>query len=154
MEAYVHGVPKTADPMIASIIRTIFTQPDTKHVRAQFDEVVRILTRSHPTIADMPESARDDLLASTGFPIAHWRQIWSTNPAERVNNETKPRTDVVSTLPNPTALLRLAGDVEQHDERDGAGRRYFNEHPMAGPAPHRTRGDGDPRTDRGIIRRN
>jgi putative transposase len=37
-----------------------------------------------------------------------------------------------SAFPNPAALLRLAGHVliEQHDEWDGADRRYFSEHSM------------------------
>ncbi|WP_173921883.1 IS256 family transposase [Agromyces sp. Marseille-P2726] len=126
------NVPKTAGPMVASIIRTIFAQPDAGHVHAQFDEVVRMLTRSHPKVAGMLEDDRDDLLAFTSFPVAHWRQIWSTNPLERVNKEIKRRTDVVGTFPNPAALLRLAGHVliEQHDEWDGADRRYFSEHSM------------------------
>lgn len=127
------NVPKTAGPMVASIIRTVFAQPDPEHVHTQFDEVVRMLARSHPKVAGMLEDARDDLLAFTGFPIAHWRQIWSTNPLERLNKEVKRRTDVVGTFPNPAALLRLAGHVliEQHDEWDGADRRYFSEHSMA-----------------------
>lgn len=68
----------------------------------------------------------------TAFPYAHWRQVWSTNPLERVNKEIKRRTDVVGTFPTPGALLRLAGHVliEKHDEWDGADRRYFSEHPM------------------------
>jgi transposase-like protein len=126
------NVPKAAGPMVASIIRTIFAQPDKDPVYAQFDEVVRMLTRSHPKVAQMLEDARDDLLAFAVFPCAHWRQIWSTNPLERVNKEIKRRTDVVGTFPNPAALLRLAGHVliEQHDEWDGAERRYFSEHSM------------------------
>ncbi len=126
------NVQKTGGPMVASIIRTNFAQPDAVHVNTQFDEVVRMLTRSHPKVADMLESSREDLLAFTGFPTAHWRQIWSTNPLERVNKEIKRRTDVVGTFPNPAALLRLAGHVliEQHDEWDGADRRYFSEHSM------------------------
>ncbi len=38
----------------------------------------------------------------------------------------------VGTFPNPAALLRLAGHVliEQHDDWDGADRRYFSEHSM------------------------
>ena len=65
--------------MVASIIRTIFAQPDAPHVYAQFDEVVRMLTRPHPKIAETLEDARNDLLAFAEFPSPHWRQIWSTD---------------------------------------------------------------------------
>ncbi len=80
--------PKTAGPIVAQIIRTIFTpQTDRSLVRAQFEEVLTMLTRSHPQIAAMLDDARDDLLAFVPFPAQHWRQIWSTNPLERVNKE-------------------------------------------------------------------
>jgi len=118
MRNVLSNVQKSAGPMLASIIRTIFAQPDKKHIHAQFDEVVKILTRSHPKIAEMLESARDDLLAFAAFPYAHWRQIWSTNPLERVNKKIKHHTDLVGTFPNPTALLHLAEHVliKQHNE--------------------------------------
>jgi len=126
------NVPKTTGPMVVSIIRTIFAQPGTEHVFAQFHELVRVLTRSHPRITDMLEQAKDDILALCGSPQQHWQQIWSTNPLERVNKEIKRRTDIVGTFPNPATLPRLAGHVliEQHDEWDGANRRYSSEHPM------------------------
>ena len=125
-------VPKGSQEMVASIIRTIFAQPDAEHVATQFDEVARMLQRSHPKVAVMLADARYDLLAFTGFPGRHWRQIWSTNPLERVNKEIKRRTDVVGVFPNPAALLRLAGAVliEQHDEWEAGDRRYFSESSM------------------------
>lgn len=125
-------VPKGSQDMVASIIRTIFAQPDAAHVNAQFDEVARMLARSHPKVAAMLDDARSDLLAFAGFPQRHWRQIWSTNPLERVNKEIKRRTDVVGVFPNPAALLRLAGAVlvEQHDEWEAGDRRYFSEASM------------------------
>ena len=78
------------------------------------------------------DAAREYLLAFTEFPSAHWQQIWSTNPLERLNKEIKRRTNVVGTFPNPAALLRLTGQVliEQHDEWDAAERRYFSENSM------------------------
>ena len=119
--------------MVGSIIRTAFAQPDAEHVNTQFDEVTRMLNKSHPKVAAMLGDARDDVLAFTGFPTRHWRQIWSTNPMERVNKEIKRRTDVVGVFPNPAALLRLAGAVlvEQHDEWEAGDRRYLSEASMA-----------------------
>ena len=124
---------KATGPMVASIIRTIFAQPDPDSVHAQFDEVVATLARTHPKVAEMLADSKDDLLAFTAFPTAHWRQIWSTNPLERLNKEIKRRTAVVGTFPNPAALTRLTGHVliEQHDEWDGSERRYFSEQSMA-----------------------
>lgn len=126
-------VPKVAGPMVAAIIRTIFVPRGKRElVRAQFDEVVTMLGRSHPAAADMLDDAREDLLAFAEFPPAHWQQIWSTNPLERLNKEIKRRTNVVGVFPNPAALLRLAGHVliEQHDEWNCADRRYFSENSM------------------------
>lgn len=122
------AVPKGSQDMVASVIRTIFAQPDTEHISKQFTEVVAMLGRSHPKVSVMLDEARHDLLAFACFPQRHWRQIWSTNPLERVNKEIKRRTDVVGVFPNPAALLRLAGSVliEQHDEWEAGDRRYFS----------------------------
>jgi transposase-like protein len=91
-----------------------------------------MLAKSHPKVADMLTDARAELLAFAGFPVKHLRQIWSTNPMERVNKEIKRRTDVVGVFPNPAALLRLAGAVliEQHDG-EADKRRYLSEVSMA-----------------------
>jgi putative transposase len=132
MRNVLSAIPRAGQEMVASIIRTVFAQPDAEHVAAQFEEVVRMLGKSHPKVAQMLTGARDDVLAFTGFPPKHWRQIWSTNPMERVNKEIKRRTDVVGVFPNPAALLRLAGAVlvEQHDEWEAGDRRYFSEASM------------------------
>ena len=127
------ALPKGRQEMVASIIRTIFAQPDAEHIDAQFDEVARMIDRVHPKAAEMLHDARADVLAFKHFPARHWRQIWSTNPLERLNREIKRRTDVVGVFPNAASLLRLTGAVliEQHDEWEAGDRRYFSEASMA-----------------------
>ena len=52
--------------------------------------------------------AEDDVLACKTFLQAHWRQIHSTNPMERLNKEIKHRTNVVGIFPNEPSIRRLA----------------------------------------------
>jgi transposase-like protein len=126
-------VPKGNAEMVAAAIRTIFAQPDAEHVHSQLDVIAGMLGRQFPQVEAILREAEDDLLASTGFPVAHWQKIWSTNPLERLNNEIKRRTDVVGVFPNPAALLRLAGVVlvEAHDGWQVFDRRYLSEGSMA-----------------------
>src|SRR4051812_42230067 len=126
-------VPKGNAEMVAAAIRTIFAQPDAEHVHEQFEVIAAMLGKQLPKVESMLRDAREDLLAFTGFPVSHWKKIWSTNPLERLNKEVKRRTDVVGVFPNPAALLRLAGAVlvEAHDEwQVSAERRYLSERSM------------------------
>jgi putative transposase len=100
------------------MVRTVFDQPDSDEVHAQFDRVVAALDGKLPNAAEHLAGARDQLLAFTGFPRECWTQIWSNNPQERLNREIRRRTDVVGIFPDRTAVVRLVGAVlaEQNDE--------------------------------------
>jgi putative transposase len=126
-------VPKGNAEMVAAAIRTVFAQPDAEHVHTQLDVIAGMLGRQFPKVEAMLRDAEDDLLAFTGFPVSHWKKVWSTNPLERLNKEIKRRTDVVGVFPNPAALLRLAGAVlvEAHDEWQVSDRRHLSEASMA-----------------------
>ena len=125
-------IPRTSAPMVLAVIRTIFAQPDAASVREQLDEVVAKLEPRFPSVALMLSDAREDLLAFSAFPVAHWKKVWSTNPLERVNKEIKRRTDVVGIFPGEAAITRLAGAVllELHDEWQVSDRRYLSEGSM------------------------
>jgi putative transposase len=111
-------VPKSAQPWVLTLLRTIFDQPDAAQVHAQFDRVVDALAEKFPDAAEHLDAARADLLAFTAFPREVWRQIWSNNPQERLNKEIRRRTDVVGIFPDRAAVVRLVGAVlaEQTDE--------------------------------------
>ncbi|MCH6172490.1 IS256 family transposase, partial [Pseudonocardia alaniniphila] len=111
-------VPKSAQPWVLTLLRTVFDQPDAAQVHAQFDRVVEGLEAKFPVAAQHLDAARADLLAFTSFPRELWRQIWSNNPQERLNKEIRRRTDVVGIFPDRAAVIRLVGAVlaEQTDE--------------------------------------
>jgi putative transposase len=119
-------VPKSAQPWVSTLVRTIFEQPDAASVRAQHAQVVTALEAKFPQAAAHLDEARDDILAFTAFPREIWRQVWSNNPQERLNKEVRRRTDVVGIFPGRSAIIRLAGAVlaEQNDEWTEA-RRYM-----------------------------
>ena len=120
-------VPKSAQPHVATQVRTIFDQADAAAVHTQFDRVVAALAGKYPEAAEHLEAAREELLAFTAYPRELWRQIWSNNPQERLNKEIRRRTDVVGIFPGRPSLIRLVGAVlaEQSDEWT-EGRRYMS----------------------------
>ena len=124
-------VPRSAQPVVAGLLRSIFDQPDTEQVLAQFDRVEAQLRKQFPAVAYLAD-AQDDLLAFTAFPAEHWTKIRSNNPQERLNKEIRRRTDVVGIFPDDNALIRLVGAVlaEQHDEWS-VGRRYLSAESLA-----------------------
>jgi len=126
-------VPKSAQQMVAALVRTIFAQPDKASAHAQLATVAANLAGRFPKVAGLLAEAEEDVLAYMDFPAEHRRQLHSTNPLERLNREIGRRTDVVGIFPNAAALLRLAGAVlqEQHDEWTAATRRYFSQESMS-----------------------
>jgi putative transposase len=120
-------VPKSAQPHVATRVRTIFDQADADAVHARYDRVIDALEPRYREAAEHLDTARAELLAFTTYPREIWRQIWSNNPQERLNKEIRRRTDVVGIFPGREALIRLVGAVlaEQSDEWT-EGRRYMS----------------------------
>jgi putative transposase len=120
-------VPKSAQSFVATMVRTIFAQPDADTVGEQHQRVVVQLENRFPDAAALLDEAGPELLAFTSFPKEHWRQLWSNNSLERLNKEIRRRTDVVGIFPDRPSIVRLVGAVlaEQHDEW-AVARRYMS----------------------------
>jgi putative transposase len=120
-------VPKSAQSFVATMVRSIFAQPDAESVREQHGRIVAQLEGRFPEAAALLDEAGPEILAFTGFPKEHWRQLWSNNSLERLNKEVRRRTDVVGIFPDRAAIVRLVGALlaEQHDEW-AVARRYMS----------------------------
>lgn len=67
-------VPKSAQSGVATLLRTVFGQPDAHAVHAWADQVIAALKAKFPKAAHLDE-ARVDLPAFTAFPHEILRQI-------------------------------------------------------------------------------
>lgn len=137
-------VPKSAAPFVATMVRSIFAQPDGEQVALQLERVIEQLSERFVEAAELLAEAGPDITAFASFPVEHWRQIWSNNPQERLNREIRRRTDVVGIFPNRAAIVRLVGAVlaEQHDEW-AVARRYMGVESLAKARMSLIEGDGE-----------
>ncbi len=139
-------VPKGDWPLIATLVRSIFEQPDRDATWDQLGDVVDKLTQAgFVDVACYLLDAADDILAFTAFPPEHWPKIRSNNPQERLNKEIRRRTDVVGIFPNRSAVIRLVGALlaEQTDEW-ATTKRYMSAESLKTPR-HDTPPQSDPR---------
>ncbi len=121
-------VPRHQHQMVAAMIRTAFSRRTNPRLSVSGGNRLAQLSTRFPKVQDLMERAEKDVLAFMAFPKEHWRQIASTNPIERLNRETKRRSQVVGIFPNDASVLRLVGALmaEQTDEWK-VSRRYMSQ---------------------------
>ena len=127
MRNLLNKVPKKAQEVVATLVRSIFAQPTRKEVLAQCERVIDELERMFPDAAEMLDEAKEEILAFSVFPKSTWRQIWSNNPQERLNREIRRRSDVVGIFPDRGAIIRLIGAVlAEYNDEWMISRRYMS----------------------------
>ncbi len=105
------GFPRKPKSRWAALVRSFSAQADAEEIHAQHKRVVGQLRERFPEAAALLSDAEAEILAFADFPKAHWRQICSNNPQERLNREIRRRTDAVGIFPNGAAITRLVGAV-------------------------------------------
>ncbi len=97
--------------MVAALLKTIFAQDTAASAREQWRKVADTLRPRFQKVSEIMDKSEEGGLAYTAFPKAHWPQISSANPIERVNKEIKRRSDVVGIFPNEQMIECLVGAI-------------------------------------------
>ena len=110
----------------AVVLETVAAVPGMVGATLNHLKCLRRMEDDRGWIKTLMDEAENDVLAFMTFPRAHWSQIYSTNPLERLNAEIKRRTNVVGIFPNDASIVRLVGAMmlEQNDEWS-LNRRYM-----------------------------
>ena len=112
--------PKSQWGWVKALLHSVYDQPNTEAVHAQFDRVLDGLHDKLPQVAEHLEGARADILAFTAFPKEIWRQIWSNNP-NVILSHFQGVVDVVDGL-DRSPIVRAGRAYLQPSSRHGRGR--------------------------------
>ena len=121
------SVGKKDKAIVTAALRTAFEADSLEASKEKWRKLIDAFEPHHAKLAELMTRAEDDVLAYKSLPRAHWQQIHSTNPLERLNKEIKRRTNVIGIFPNEAAVTRLVGALmlEQNDEW-AVTRRYMS----------------------------
>ena len=148
-------VPKASWPMIATMVRSMFEQPDRDTTWTQLGDVVDKLTQAgFVDVADTMSDTADDILAFSAFPVEHSPQIRSNNPQERLNKRDPPTHRRRRHLPQPVRRdpSRRRPCSPSRPTSGPIARRYMSAESLAQDPPRRQL-PGRPETcDRGRHR--
>jgi putative transposase len=112
--------------MVSATIATVFAQDSAEAAHAQWRAVADQLRGKLPKLGALMDGAEDEVLSYMNFPRAHWHQIHSTNPLERLERRDQAPHQRRGHLPQRGGRHRLVGAMllEQNDEWS-LNRRYM-----------------------------
>ena len=132
-QAYVPRLEMRAQ--VAADIRSVFHCADRPSAERRLKELVAAYSASAPKLAAWLEANLHEGFTVLAFPAAHQRRLRTSNALERVNQELKRRTRVVSIFPNEASLLRLVSALlaETSDDWESS-KSYLNMNPSISPS--------------------
>ena len=84
-------VPRSAQPWVATMVRTIYQQPSPQEVHAQLERVIAQLQDPFPQVASRLDEAGPDVLAFSSFPVAHCEEdLVQQPPGASQQGDTAP----------------------------------------------------------------
>ena len=109
------------------LLKDVFSAPDYEESKRRTEVLLDQLSPRHPKIADWLEENIEESLNVYSLPVAHHRQMRSTNMIERLNEELRRRSRVIRIFPNEASCLRLIGSLcMEYSEEWENGRRYLD----------------------------
>jgi transposase-like protein len=120
-------LPRKRDDDCLQELRWLYDRRQLKEARADIKAWIEKWQARYRKLVAWVEDNIEETLTYYRLPLAHHRNLKSTNMLERFNEEIKRRTRVVRIFPNEASCLRLvrALAVEQH-ERWQEEHRYLN----------------------------
>jgi transposase-like protein len=120
-------LPRKRDDDCLQELRWLYDRRQLKEAKADLRAWIDKWQARYAKLVSWVEDNIEETLTYYRLPLAHHRNMKSTNMLERFNEEIKRRTRVVRIFPNEASCLRLvrALAVEQH-ERWQEDHRYLN----------------------------
>jgi len=120
-------LPRKRDDDCLQELRWLYDRRQLKEAKADIKAWIEKWQARYSKLVAWVEDNIEETLTYYRLPLAHHRNMKSTNMLERFNEEIRRRTRVVRIFPNEASCLRLvrALAVEQH-ERWQEDHRYIN----------------------------
>src|SRR6516225_2579300 len=120
-------LPRKRDDDCLQELRWLYDRRQLKEAKADIKAWIEKWQARYPKLVAWVEDNIEETLTYYRLPLAHHRNMKSTNMLERFNEEIRRRTRVARIFPNEASCLRLvrARAVEQH-ERWQEDHRYLN----------------------------